>query len=243
MKQKRLFRLIVKTPIIAILAFVLFLPTSGQADFPLPGEIQDKVEVISTFDSKQVVTPTGNAGFAEQQHVYANLIGNALKPAGEGGVYEGKVLKVKKTFPIFRVYTKKANPQTGRNNRLGGWWSFVPPGKGMTKADYRKSYEICESFNPDLDRVAECWIYPGALLLTGPGQSVDAGLCGKPCESYAADTGKKNLQIFIIQMFDHAFLSPNQHAPLEDIEHYIGCPPESDDRSFEWYSEGSASAN
>ncbi len=240
MNQKLPIRFTVNTPIIVILALLLVLPACVRTGFPLPDEIRDNVEVISTFDAKQVVTPAEKAGYAEQQHVYTDLIGNALKPIGKGGVYEGKVLKVKKVLPIFRVYTKKVNPQTGRNNRFGSWWTFVPPGKGMKKTDYRKSYEICESFNPDLDRVARCSIYPGALLLTGPGQSVDASTCGKPDESYPADTGRDDLQIFIYQMFNHAFQTPDQH---EDDLHYIGCPPESDDRSFEWYSDGKAGLN
>jgi len=200
----------------------------------------DKVEIISTFDSKQVAIPTEKVRYAEQQHVFTNLVGNALKPEGKGGVFEGKILKVNKTFPIFRVYTKKANPQTGRNNRFGGWWAFVPPGKGISKSDYRQHYEICENFNHDLDRVVQCWIHPGALLLTGPGQSVDESTCGKLGESYASDAKKENLQIFIFEMFNHSFISRDWHTTLKDIEHYVGCPAESDDRSFDWYSEGKA---
>ena len=224
----------------AILAFVFILPKTGQADFLLPNTIRENVEVITTFDSKQVVTPTEKAKYAEQQHVYTNLIGNALEPEGNGGVYEGKILKVKKIFPIFCVYTKKGDPKTGRNNRFGGWWTHVPPGKGISKADYRRRYEICENFNRDLDRVVQCWIYPGALLLVGPGQSVSEDTCGKSGESYASDTGKDNLQIYIFEMFNHNFLSRNGQTPLKDLEQYIGCPAESDDRSFDWYSEGKA---
>ncbi len=238
MNQKRAFHLTVNTPIIAILALILIFPNAGRADFPLPNEIRDKVEVISTFDTKQVVTAAEKAGYAEQQHVYTNLIGNALKPEGKGGVYEGKVVKVKKSFPIFRVYTKKENLQTGRNNRLGGWWTHVPPGKGISKSDYRRHYEICKSFNHDLDRVVQCWIYPGALLLIGPGQSVNDETCGKAGESYASDTAKENPQIFIFEMYNHSFPSLSDQTPLKDTEHYIGCPADSEDRSFEWYSGG-----
>lgn len=222
--------------IFVILALIPNLPALSQADFPLPSEIRDNVEVLSTFDAKQVVTPAEKAGYAEQQHIYTNLIGNALKPAGKGGVYEGMVLKVKKTIPIFRVYTKKENPQTGRNNRFGGWWTHVPPGKGVSKSDYRRRYEICESFNPELDRVVECRIYPGALLLIGPGQSVYEELCGKAGESYAFDSGKENLQIYIFEVFSHSFPIRDTQAPLHDTEHYIGCPAETEDRLFEWYS-------
>ena len=240
MKQKISFHFMVNAAAITLVAFLLTLPTTSQADFLLPSTIRENVEVISTFDSKQVVTATEKARYAEQQQVYANLIGNALKPEGDGGVYEGKVLKVNKTFPIYRVYTKKGDPKTGRNNRFGGWWTHVPPGKGISKADYRRRYEICESFNRDLDRVVQCWIYPGALLLIGPGQSVSEGTCRKPGESYASDTGKDNLQIYIFEMFNHNFLSRNGETPLQDIEQYIGCPAESDDRSFDWYSGGKA---
>ncbi len=243
MNRKHPYRSGMKLPIITILGLVLILPAIVRADFPLPNEIRDNVEVIATFDAKQVVTPAEKAGYAEQQHVYTNLIGNALKPEGKGGVYEGKVLNVKKPFPIFRVYTKKENPETGRNNRFGGWWIHVPPGKGTSKSDYRRRYEICESFNHDLDRVVQCRIYPGALLLIGPGQSVNEDLCGKKGESYASDTGKENLQIFIFDMFNHSFLSRDQQAPLQDEEHYIGCPEESNDLSFDWFSEGKAPSN
>jgi hypothetical protein len=243
MKQKTSVHSLGSAAAIIILAFFLTLPKTSQADFLLPGTIRENVEVISTFDSKQVVTPTDKAAYAEQQHVYTNLIGNALKPEGDGGVYEGKILKVKKEFPIFRVYTKKGDPETGRNNRFGGWWTHVPPGKGISKADYRRRYEICESFNRDLDRVVQCWIYPGALLLIGPGQSVSEGTCRKPGESYASDTGKDNLQIYIFEMFNHNFLNRNGQTPLQDKEQYIGCPAESDDRSFDGYSEGKAPLN
>ncbi len=243
MNRRDPFRFSVKLPIIAILALSLIFPASGWADFPLPNEIRDNVEVISTFDSKQVMTPVEIAVFAEQQHVCSNLIANALKPEGKGGVYEGKVLKVKKPFPIFRVYTKKENPQTGRNNRFGGWWTHVPPGKDMSKSDYRHRYEICESFNRDLDRVVQCRIYPGALLLIGPGQSVNEDLCGKAGESYLSDTGKENLQIFIFDMFSHSFPIRDAQTPLNDTEHYIGCPADTDDRPFEWYSEEKAYLN
>jgi hypothetical protein len=242
-KQKFSFHFIVNAAATAALAFTLILPKTSQADFLLPNTIRDNVEIISTFDSKQVVIPTEKAKYVEQQYVYTNLIGNALKSEGNGGVYEGKVLKVKKTFPIYRVYTKKENPQTGRNNRFGGWWTHVPPGKGVSKSDYRRRYEICESFNHDLDQVEQCWIFPGALLLIGPGQSVSEDTCGKPGESYASDTGKENLQIYIFEMFKHNFLSQNEQTPLKDIEQYIGCPAESDDRSFDWYSEGKAPSN
>src|SRR5208337_3445602 len=115
MKQKISFHFIGNAMAMAILAFVFILPKTGQADFLLPNTIRENVEVITTFDSKQVVTPTEKAKYAEQQHVYTNLIGNALEPEGNGGVYEGKILKVKKIFPIFCVYTKKGDPKTGRN--------------------------------------------------------------------------------------------------------------------------------
>ncbi len=219
-----------------LLQLVLIVPASVRADFTLPDAIRDKVEVIATFDSKQVSIATDKAAFAEKQRIFSELIGNAQKPEGKGGVFEGKVVKVRKAFPVFRVYTEKKDPRTGWNNRLGGWWTHVPPAKGTSTADYRKRYEICESFNPGLDRVVKCRLYPGALLLIGPGQSVDEQLCGKPGERYAADVGKENLQIFLFEMFKHRFTVNDDKAPLPDVDHYIGCPAESDDRTFGWYS-------
>ncbi|NVN90183.1 MAG: hypothetical protein HXX11_06225 [Desulfuromonadales bacterium] len=238
MTQNRAIRCIAHRAALALSVFVLMLPAAAQADFPLPREIRDRVEVISTFDAKQVLIPTEKATFVEQQHVATNLISSALKPEGKGGVYEGKIVKVKQAFPIFRVYTKRVNPQTGRNNRFGGWWTSLPPGKGMTTIEYRKRYEICDSFNPDLDRVVQCRIYPGALLLIGPGQSVDESTCGKAGESYTADSGKENLQLYLFEMYSHSFTIRDDQTPLPDIEHYIGCPVEAVDRSFDGYSDG-----
>lgn len=230
------FRFMANTVVATLLSFVLAVPVTVRADFMLPDEIRDKVEVVSTFDSRQVSTVIDKAAYAEQQRVSTNLIGNALKPEGKGGVYEGKVVRVTQAFPLFRVYTQKKDPRTGLNNRFGGWWTHIPPAKGTSKGDYRRHYEICGSFNPDLDRVVKCRIYPGALLLIGPGQSVDEQTCGKPGESYAADTGMENLQIFLFAMFSHRFTISDEKTPLQDVDHYIGCPVESVDRTFEWYT-------
>lgn len=220
-----------------LLALLSMLPGAGRADFLLPAEIRDRVEVLATFDPTQVVTVTEQAAYAEQRHVARDLIGDALKPAGKGGVYEGKIVKVSQAFPLYRVYSVKEYARTGRG-RIGGWWTHIPPARGVSRLEYRRRYEICESFNPDLDRVVQCRIYPGALLVIGPGQSVDEGTCGKGGESYVADSGKRNLQIYLVEPFRHQFTIRDAQAPLQDIERYIGCPADTADRSYDWYSGG-----
>ena len=67
MKQKISFHFMVNAAAITLVAFLLTLPTTSQADFLLPSTIRENVEVISTFDSKQVVTATEKARYAAKQ--------------------------------------------------------------------------------------------------------------------------------------------------------------------------------
>lgn len=223
--------------VVALLVLILLLPETGQADFLLPPEIRDRVDVVASFDSNQVVTTTEQAAYAEQRRVATDLIGNALMADGKGGVYEGKVIRVRQAFPIYRVYSAREYARTG-SSRIGGWWTPVSPGRGLSRAEYRQRYEICERFNPDLDRVVACRVYPGALLVIGPGQSVDEQTCAKAGERYAADREKRNLQIYLVEAFRHQFIIRDDRTPLQDIEHYIGCPSDAADRPYDWYSGG-----
>lgn len=223
--------------IVALLALLLLCPEAVRADFLLPPELRDRVEVLATFDSGQVLLATRLAAYAEQHQVATNLIGSALMPEGKGGVYEGKVVKVKEPLWLYRVYSAKEYARTGRG-RIGGWWTSLPPGRGVSRAEYRRRYEICRSFNPDLDRVVRCRIYPGALIVVGPGQSVDEQTCGKAGESYAADGEKRSLQIYAFEAFRHQFVIDDEGSPLQDIERYIGCPVEAADRPYDWYAAG-----
>jgi hypothetical protein len=226
---------------VLLVLLALLIPGVGRADFLFPPEIRDNVEVVASFDRKQVVIPTEQAAYAEQHRVATALIGNTLMAEGKGGVYEGKVVKVRQAFPLYRVYSAGEYARTGRG-RVGGWWTPVPPAKGVTPAEYRRRYEICQSFNPDLDRVVQCRIYPGALLVIGPGQSVDEETCAKAGESYAADGEKRNLQIYLFEAFRHQFTIADDQTPLKDIERYIGCPADTSDRAYDWYSGGEKAA-
>lgn len=221
-----------------ILVLLILLATETvRADFMLPAEIRDKVELIASFDSRELIIPIGQAVYAEQSRIAASLVANALMSEGKGGVYEGKVVKVRQAFPLYRVYSSKEYTRTGRG-RVGGWWTPLPPARGVSRLEYRRRYEICERFNPDLDRVVACRLYPGALLVIGPGQSVDEKTCGKAGENYAADGEKRNLQIYLFEAFRHQFTIRDAQTPLQDIDHYIGCPADTDDRSYDWYSGG-----
>lgn len=235
MHRRRSDRGALHAVVVALFALLLVAAGTVQADFLLPPEFGDRVEVLATFDSRQVVIPTERAVYAEQQGVATTLIGNALLPEGKGGVYEGKVVRVKEPLALYRVYSAREFARSGRG-RVGGWWTPLPPARGVSRPEYRRRYEICESFNPDLDRVVACRIYPGALLVVGPGQSVDEQTCGRTGESYAADGDKRYPQIYLFEAFRHQFVMGDERTPLQDTELYLGCPAAADDRSFDWYA-------
>ncbi len=237
MKGNRLLRFTANAIIQAVVIVILLGAGSSRADFSLPPEIKNNVAIATSIDIGKVITPSTKSDDLEKLRYAASLIDNAVLPEGKGGVYEAKILKVKKSFPIYRAYTKKTDPKTQRNNRIGGWWAPIPPKPGSTKDDYRQNYEVCAGWNPDLDMVVQCWVYPGALVLIGPGQSVDEAACGKENERYAADGGKKNLQIFIFEMYKHQFEGRDRQTVPPGKDMFVRCPPPADDLPFERYTE------
>jgi hypothetical protein len=237
MKQHRLLRFAAIAIIQAVVIVILLGVGNSRADFSLPPEIRNHVAIATTIDIGKVITPSTRSDNVEKLRYAASLIDNAVLPEGKGGVYEAKLLKVKKPFPIYRAYTKKTDPATQRNNRIGGWWAPAPPKPGSTKDDYRRNYEVCAGWNPDLDMVVQCWVYPGALVLIGPGQSVDEAACEKENERYAADREKKHLQIFIFEMYKHQFESHDRQTTPPGKDMFVRCPPPADDLPFERYTE------
>jgi hypothetical protein len=209
------------------------------ANFDLPEEVQKSVVILVTFDNEQLTyTPSsGVIASIEQLPYYAFLIKDILMPEGKGKIYEGKIVKVNQPVLIYRVYTKKVPAGGKRNNRSGNWWTFNPPAKGITQKQYQQYYEICTNFNPDLDYVVQCRVYPGTILVIGPGQSEKS--CSDPGERYDKDVKKEHLQVYVDQMFNHQFQSSSERDVPKNADQHIGCPPEDQDKKFEFYAKDS----
>jgi hypothetical protein len=163
----------------ALLAAVLALAGCGSDDEQLPAQVAGKAQVLETTDADY-----GRA-----------VITSAVKPAGQGGVSEGTVIRLTQDIAVYRLWSGPAKVNAaGLTNRIGGWWSYDAP-RG-TQAQYRSNYEICNGWN-DLTWVAKCTLKAGAVVVIGPGQSVSAETCGDPTgkESYAANS--RDWQLYI----------------------------------------------
>ncbi len=109
---------------------------------------------------------------------------NALKAPGLGGVSGVIVVLLQQDVDVYRAWNGPAvKDAQGRTNRLGSWWSAVPPSGSV--GDYRRDYEVCASWN-QLSWVARCRLRPGAVVAIGPGQSVSEQTCQSPGEAYPA---------------------------------------------------------
>jgi hypothetical protein len=140
-------------------------------------------------------------------------LSSAVKPAGEGGVSEGQVVRVTEDIPVYRLWSGPASRDAnGRTNRVGSWWTPGTP--HGSSAQYRVDYEICHAWNA-LTWVARCTLKKGAVVAIGPGQSVSAQTCQDPSgqEHYPADPA--HWQIYV----DKVWARPQE----------VVCEPESED--------------
>ncbi|HMV67499.1 MAG TPA: hypothetical protein PKA64_11665 [Myxococcota bacterium] len=145
----------------------------------VPPELVGKVEVVGADD------PAYGA---------AN-VGAAVKPAGSGGVSRALVVRLTEDVPVWRMWNGPDKlDASGRTNRLGGWWTATAP--SGTVDQYRADYEICRGWN-DLTYVAGCVLRAGAVVATGPGQSVSEATCGAAGESYPASP--RHYQVYVDQ--------------------------------------------
>lgn len=128
----------------------------------------------------------------------ADLLLQAVRLEGEGGLSAGVVIVLQTDTVLYRVWNgpDKLNP-AGNNNRVGNWWTFDAP-TGPAAA-YRKDYAICHSWN-DLTWVTSCKLKAGSVVAVGPTQSVAAGKCSDPNESYKAT---KAQQVFVPNAWAH----------------------------------------
>lgn len=140
-----------------------------------------------------VEVPAAPVPLSNEDPDYARAdVASAIKPAGQGGISEGIVLRVTEDTPVYRLWSgpEKVDAR-GYTNRIGQWWTFEAP--AGSQADYRVAYEICAGWN-DLTWVATCTLKAGSVVAVGPGQSVSAETCGSD-ESYPANPAAP--QVFI----------------------------------------------
>lgn len=170
---------------------------AAQPPLALPAELQGKA----------VLVPKGDPDEARAD------LAAAVKPAGEGGISHGLVVRLTADIPVWRMWNgpdkKDAN---GRTNRLGQWWSYDAP--HGTQQQYRTDYEICLSWN-DLTYVAKCTLKKGAVVAIGPGQSVSPKTCGDATGREAYPANPRGWQVYIAKVWAR---------PTE-----FECPPDSAD--------------
>lgn len=165
-----------------LLALCAFAASSAAAEeLKLPAQLKGKA----------VVLEASNADYARAQ------IEGAVKPAGQGGIGVGLVVKLTADVPVYRMWNgPEKKDARGFTNRIGQWWSYDAP-KGKV-GEYRVNYEICNGWN-DLTWVATCTLKAGSVIAIGPGQSVSAETCGDPTgkESYPANP--RDWQVWVAQ--------------------------------------------
>lgn len=143
-------------------------------------------------------------------------IAGAVKPAGEGGIKEGIVVRLTADVTVWRMWNGPAKKDArGNTNRLGQWWAYDAP-RG-TQEEYRKAYEICLGWN-DLTWVAKCTLKKGAVVAIGPGNSVTAKVCGDPTGKEAYPVNERDWQVWLSKAWGRV-----------GADKELDCPPESAD--------------
>ena len=144
-------------------------------------------------------TPPDFKGYVEVvREVDPDLMAQAVKPDGQGGVSRGWVVVVTEDVPVYRMWN---GPGDEAGNRMGQWWAAEAP--SGSEAAYRKRYAVCHEWN-DLTWVARCTLTAGAKVVVGPTQSVSEDLCSLDGgESYARSKG---WQVFIPRAWENPHL-------------------------------------
>ncbi|WP_293999794.1 hypothetical protein [Sphaerotilus sp.] len=188
-------------PVLALLGGCVSL-SSGSDDERLPTQLAGKAEVLVSTDAdypRAVIT-------------------SAVKAAGDGGVVEGTVIRLKQDVTVWRLWSGPTKKNaSGLTNRIGGWWAYDAP-KG-TQAQYRTAYEICNGWN-DLTWVAKCTLKAGAVVVIGPGQSVSAQTCGDVTGAETYPANQKDWQTYV----DKPWARPTELVCPADTEDYEANP-------------------
>jgi hypothetical protein len=188
-------------PLLVVLGGCVSLD-SGSDDERLPSQLAGKAEVLSTTDADYLRA----------------VITSAVKAAGEGGVVEGTVIRLKQDVTVWRMWSGPTKKNaSGLTNRIGGWWSYDAP--IGTQAQYRTAYEICNGWN-DLTWVAKCTMKAGAVVVIGPGQSVSAQTCGDVTGAETYPANQKDWQTYI----DKPWARPTELVCPGDTEDYEANP-------------------
>jgi len=154
----------------------------------------------------------------DADHARAELAG-AVKPAGEGGLVEGLVVRLTADVPVYRMWNgPEKKDSRGNTNRLGQWWAYDAP--TGPQASYRTAYEICRGWN-DLTWVVKCTLKAGAVVAIGPGQSVSAATCGDAtgAESYPAN--HKDWQVFVAKAWTRLGADKELDCPDEALDYAV----------------------
>jgi hypothetical protein len=144
-------------------------------------------------------TPPDFKGYVEVvREVDPDLMAQAVKPEGQGGVSKGWIVVVTEDVPVYRMWN---GPGDEAENRMGQWWAAEAP--SGSEAAYRKRYAVCHEWN-DLTWVARCTLTAGAKVVVGPTQSVSEDLCSLDGgEAYARSKG---WQVFIPRAWENPHL-------------------------------------
>jgi len=161
------------------LATLVVALLNGGGPAPLPPQLDGKAEVVAS---------------SAPAYAQADLAA-AVKPAGQGGISAGLVVRLTQDIPVYRLWSGPAKLSAGGyTNRIGQWWSYAAP--TGTQAEYRAHYEICTAWN-DLTWVATCTLKAGSVVAIGPGQSVSAETCGDPSGQEAYPANLSHWQLWV----------------------------------------------
>lgn len=110
------------------------------------------------------------------------LISQAKKGPGKGGVCDARAFRVNGTPTIYRAYNG-----TNPSSKLGEWWALEEP-SGPVSA-YRRDYQICYQWSP-LDRLVKCTLRVGTKVVLGTGQSA-------ACSEYLSYSTSASVQLYL----------------------------------------------
>lgn len=112
----------------------------------------------------------------------AALLAQAVQPPTKGGLCQAKVYQSTAPVMIYRAWNS-----TNPGSRIGSWWAFEKASGSVSQ--YRRDYEICTQYSP-LDRLAQCKLKTGSLIVVGTGQSAQ-------CDQYLTYPASASRQIYM----------------------------------------------
>jgi hypothetical protein len=161
-------------------------PALAEAALSLPAQLVGKAVLVAKGDPDEARAD----------------LASAVKPAGEGGLTQGLVVRMIADVPVWRMWSGPAKKDAkGNTNRMGQWWSYDAP--HGSQQEYRSDYEICVSWN-DLTWVARCTLKKGAVVAVGPGNSVSPKTCEDPAGKEAYPVNTHDWQVWISKVWSRS---------------------------------------